>query len=67
MSCVTVIKAPFTLKRLHMNTYEAMVRIASNNMVVRTQVQANSNQDALWLLEGQYGAGNVVTLPSLVS
>lgn len=50
-----------------MNTYEAMVRIASNNMFVRTQVQANSNQDALWLLEGQYGVGNVVTLPSLVS
>lgn len=36
-----------------MNTYEAMVRIQSNNMVVRTHVQANSNQDALWLLEGQ--------------
>jgi hypothetical protein len=50
-----------------MNTYEAMVRIQSNNMVVRTQVQANSNQDALWLLEGQYGAGNVVTLPTQVS
>ena len=50
-----------------MNTYEAMVRIASNNMVVRTRVQANSNQVALWLLEGQYGTGNVVTLPSLVS
>ena len=50
-----------------MNTYEAMVRIASNNMVGRTRVQANSNQDALWLLEGQYGTGNVVTLPSLVS
>ena len=50
-----------------MNTYEAMVRIQSNNIVVRTQVQANSNQDALWLLEGQYGIGNVVTLPSLVS
>lgn len=50
-----------------MNTYEAMVRIQSNNMVVRAHVQANSNQDALWLLEGQYGVGNVVTLPSLVS
>jgi hypothetical protein len=50
-----------------MNTYEAMVRIQSNNMFVRTQVQAQSNQDALWLLEGQYGAGNVVTLPTLVS
>ena len=50
-----------------METYEAMVRIQSNNMVVRTRVQANSSQDALWLLEGQYGASNVVTLPSLVS
>ena len=67
MSCATAIKAPSTLKRLHMNTYEAMVRIASNNMVVRTLVQAYSNQDALWLLEGQYGAGNVVTLPTQVS
>jgi hypothetical protein len=50
-----------------MNTYEAMVRIASNNMYVKTRVQANSNQDALWLLEGQYGIGNVVTLPTLIS
>ncbi len=49
-----------------MNTYEAMVRISSNNMVVRTCVQASSSQDALWLLEGQYGSGNVVTLPTLV-
>jgi hypothetical protein len=49
-----------------MNTYEAMVRISSNNMVVRTSVQASSSQNALWLLEGQYGTGNVVTLPSLV-
>lgn len=50
-----------------METYEAMVRISSNNMVVRTRVQANSAQDALWLLEGQYGSGSVVVLPSLVS
>lgn len=49
-----------------MNTYEAMVRISSNNMVVRTCIQASSSQDALWLLEGQYGSGNVVTLPTLV-
>lgn len=49
-----------------MNTYEAMVRIQANNMVVRTQVQAQSNQDALWLLEGQNGVGNVVQLPTLV-
>ncbi len=50
-----------------METYEAMVRIQSSGMVVRTRVQANSNQDALWLLEGQYGVGNVVHLPTLVS
>lgn len=51
---------------MQMNTYEAMVRIQSSNMVIRTRVHANSNQDALWLLEGQYGVGNVVTLPLLV-
>ena len=50
-----------------METYEAMVRIQSYNMVVRARVQANSSQDAIWLLEGQYGAGNFVTLPTLVS
>jgi hypothetical protein len=50
-----------------MNTYEAMVRIQANNMIVRTRIQANSNQDALWLLEGQYGPGNVVTLPTLIN
>jgi hypothetical protein len=50
-----------------METYEAMVRISSSSMVVRTRVQANSSQDALWLLEGQYGVGNVATLPSVVS
>lgn len=50
-----------------MNTYEAMVRIQSNGMIVRTRVQANSNQDALWLLEGQYGVGNVVTLPVVIN
>lgn len=49
-----------------MNTYEATVRVQSNNMYVKTRVQANTAQDALWLLEGQYGVGNVVTLPSLV-
>ena len=49
-----------------MNTYEAMVLIQVNNMVIRTRVQANSNQDALWLLEGQYGVGSIVMLPTLV-
>ena len=41
-----------------METYEVMVRIQSNNMVVRTRVQANSSQDALWLLEGQWECFN---------
>ncbi len=75
MNYVTAIRAVFInrtnekirAKGVDMNTYEAMVRIQASNMVVRTQVQAQSNQDALWLLEGQYGSGNVVTLPTLVS
>lgn len=50
-----------------MNTYEAVVHIPSSGMYVKTRVQAQSSQDALWLLEGQYGVGNVVSLPSLVS
>lgn len=50
-----------------MNTYEAYVRVMPSNMVVKTQIQADSSQSALFLLQGMYGAGNVVHLPSLVS
>ena len=50
-----------------MNTYEAYVRTQPSNMVVKTQVQADSNQAALFLLQGMYGADNVVHLPTLVS
>lgn len=66
MSCAIAFKAASTNGRELMNTYEATVRVQSNNMYVKTRVQANTAQDALWLLEGQYGVGNVVTLPSLV-
>lgn len=50
-----------------MNTYEAYVRTQPSNMVVKTQVQADSNQAALFLLQGMYGEHNVVHLPTLVS
>lgn len=50
-----------------MNTYEAYVRTQPSNIVVKTQVQADSNQAALFLLQGMYGAHNVVHLPTLVS
>lgn len=49
------------------NTYEAYVRTQPSNMVVKTQVQADSNQAALFLLQGMYGEHNVVHLPTLVS
>ena len=50
-----------------MNTYEAYVRVMPSNMVVKTQVRADSNQSALFLLQGMYGANNVVHLPTMVS
>jgi hypothetical protein len=50
-----------------MNTYEAYVRVMPSNMVVKTQVRTDSNQSALFLLQGMYGANNVVHLPTMVS
>ncbi len=50
-----------------MNTYEAYVRVMPSNMVVKTQVRADSNQSALFLLQGMYGVDNVVHLPMIVS
>lgn len=49
-----------------MNTYEAYVRTQPSNMVVKTQIQADSNQAALFLLQGMYGASNIVHLPTQV-
>ncbi len=53
-----------------MNTYVAYVRVTTasgNTAVVKTLVQADNIIDATWLLEGQYGAGNVVHHPQLAS
>lgn len=50
-----------------MNTYEAYVRIVSNGMVVKTWIKAGSNQDAYFLLQGQYGPDNIITLPAAVN
>ncbi len=47
-----------------MKTFEAYVR--ANGFVVKTRIVANSNQDALFLLQGQYGADNIVHLPTEV-
>jgi hypothetical protein len=44
-----------------MRTFEAYVR--ANGYVVKTQVMAESSQDAYFLLQGQYGADNIVHLP----
>ena len=49
-----------------MNTYEAYVRITCNGMVIKTWIKANSNQEAYFLLQGQYGQDNIVTLPSAI-
>ena len=49
-----------------MNTYETYVRVTPNNYVVKTQVKAESLQQAYFLLQGQYGIQNVLHLPSKV-
>ncbi len=44
-----------------MKTFESYVRIGE--FVIKTIVIAASSQDAYFLLQGQYGANNVVHLP----
>ena len=46
-----------------MKNFEAYVRIESNGFVVRTVIAADNSQAAYFLLQGQYGANNVVHLP----
>ncbi len=51
-------------------TYQATVRVTSSiggMLVVTTQVQAENEVAARWLLEAQYGQGNVLHLPQRVS
>jgi hypothetical protein len=44
-----------------MKTFEAYVRV--NGYVVKTLIVAESNQDAIFLLKGQYGADNIAHFP----
>ena len=51
-------------------TYQATVRVTTSiggTLVVTTQVQAENEIAARWLLEAQYGQGNVLHLPQRVS
>ena len=51
-------------------TYQATVRVTSSiggTLVVTTQVQAENELAARWLLEAQYGQGNVLHLPQRVN
>jgi hypothetical protein len=44
-----------------MKTFEAYVR--AGGYVVKTRIVAESSQEAYFLLQGQYGADNIVHLP----
>ena len=47
-----------------MNTYEAYVK--ANNIPTKVQIQARDSIEAIRLLEGQYGTGNVIGVPSQI-
>jgi len=53
-----------------MKTFSATVKVrkgsSSSTMLIKTQVQADSPDQAKWLLEAQYGAGNVIGTPQQV-
>ena len=49
-----------------MKTYQAYVRLMPANIIVRTQVVADGMQQAICILQGQFGAENLVHLPSEV-
>lgn len=48
-----------------MKTFEAYVR--ANGYVVKTRIVAENSQAAYFLLQGQYGADNVIHLPCEVN
>ena len=48
-----------------MKTFEAYVR--ANGYVVNRRIVAENSQDAYFLLQGQYGADNIVHLPCEVN
>ena len=53
-----------------MNTYRAQVRVAKSDgigtMIVWAHVQAQNPITAKYLLDAQYGRGNVIGVPTLV-
>lgn len=49
-----------------MKTYQAYVRIMPANYIVKTQVFADGLQQAIFILQGQFGADNLVHLPTEV-
>jgi hypothetical protein len=54
---------------MNIHTYQATVRVTTSiggALVVTTQVQAENELAARFLLEAQYGQGNVVYLPQRV-
>jgi hypothetical protein len=54
---------------MNIYTYQATVRVTSSiggTWVVTTQVQAENELAARFLLEAQYGSGNVIHLPQRV-
>ena len=54
---------------MSIHTYQATVRVTSSSgglLVFTTQVQAENELAARFLLEAQYGQGNVVYLPQRV-
>jgi FAD synthase len=53
---------------MKLQSYVATVRVrmsGGSTVLVRTQVQAEDINKAKWLLEAQYGVGNVVSQPTL--
>lgn len=52
-----------------MNVYKAYVRVpfgSGSTTVVETSVTANDTNSATFLLRGQYGQENLVSIPTLV-
>ena len=70
MAPVVLSKLVSRSNAMSLSTYQATVRVTSSiggTLVVTTQVQAENEIAARWLLEAQYGQGNVLYLPQRVS
>lgn len=70
MAPVVLSKLVSRSNAMSLSTYQATVRVTSSiggTLVVTTQVQAENEIAARWLLEAQYGQGNVLHLPQRVS